>query len=275
MEHIDELAGQNFSRLKNVEWTERLGELVVPTFREMASNWPDGTIAFEHDSTSIHDPEREIDTGLFRRHGKEQTPHGGYHDNKVLFHYRRGLIDRLKHENPAFYRRYVEWLNCLSHIHELGLAATFSTLVEFAKRGLLDPAYLEYCDPTKPGPGAYSITRVIGYLDPRVGDEGILARAHYDKSCISLALYEDAPGLEFEAADGTYIPMHSLPRQPVVFTGLKLQEATSGRFSAVHHRVRAVDGWKEKQQQDGLSRISIVFFLHPDNRVVLRTRGHR
>ena len=109
-----------------------------------------------------------------------------------------------------------------------------------------------------------SILRLIHYppVPADVPAGAVRAAAHEDINLLTLLVESTTGGLELQARDGAWIPVHSLAGQIVLDAGDMLQRATNGMIPATTHRVVNPSG-------PNVTRYSLPFFTHPRPEVVL------
>ena len=109
-----------------------------------------------------------------------------------------------------------------------------------------------------------SILRLIHYppVPADVPAGAVRAAAHEDINLLTLLVESTTGGLELQARDGAWIPVHSLAGQIVLDAGDMLQRATNGMIPATTHRVVNPSG-------PNVTRYSLPFFTPPRPEVVL------
>ena len=117
--------------------------------------------------------------------------------------------------------------------------------------------------------GNYHLFRPIHY-PPITGDEpvgAIRAAAHTDIDMLTLLFPSSAKGLQLLTKDNQWLDVPTDEDWLVINTGDMLAECSGGYYPATLHRVV-----KPKGEAAGQSRLSMPYFLHADDAVVLSER---
>lgn len=105
------------------------------------------------------------------------------------------------------------------------------------------------------------VLRILIYQEVHPDMDGVIAQDHNDRNGLTLALYENAEGLEyFDEEKQSWIPVSSTPDSALAFPGLKMAEVTNDVIQPLRHRVMA-----RSEAEDGVIRVSVVMFTHPYN----------
>lgn len=132
-------------------------------------------------------------------------------------------------------------------------ALALTSLLTGVRIALLDSLTKQIEGSSGEAPEGFHILRFLHYLgDKPLGKE--IGRPHIDRSLATLLLYEDAPGLELLARDGSWHPRAIGQNEIIVIPGLELQRRSRCGTVATCHRVVA----KEHAAPD---RFSAVCFL--------------
>jgi len=89
---------------------------------------------------------------------------------------------------------------------------------------------------------------------------------HSDYGTLTLLYQDQYPGLQVKSPSGDWISAAPIPGTILVNIGDLLELWTGGAFPATRHRVII----PEEERLKSVPRQSIVFFLHPDNEIVVR-----
>ena len=110
-----------------------------------------------------------------------------------------------------------------------------------------------------------SVLRLLHY-PPIKSDPGNAVRSapHEDINLVTLLTGADSPGLEILTVSGEWIPINAGHNELVINAGDMLQWFTNGLIRSTTHRV--VNPPREKWYEP---RISMPFFMHPDNKTDL------
>lgn len=116
---------------------------------------------------------------------------------------------------------------------------------------------------------AASLLRILHY-PPLSGAEpagSVRAAAHEDINFITLLPVSDQPGLQVRTRDGDWLDLEGRSGDLIINTGDMLQELSGGYFPSTTHRVV-----NPSDDSANVSRISIPYFLHPDENTRLSPR---
>merc|ERR1711892_1594899 len=89
---------------------------------------------------------------------------------------------------------------------------------------------------------------------------------HSDYGTFTLLFQDEYPGLEVKLTSGGWVSADPFPGTILVNIGDLLEMWTGGRYPATRHRVII----PEEEIKKSAPRQSIVFFVHPDNQVVVK-----
>jgi len=89
---------------------------------------------------------------------------------------------------------------------------------------------------------------------------------HSDYGTFTLLFQDEYPGLEVKLTSGGWVSADPIPGTILVNIGDLLEMWTGGRYPATRHRVII----PEEEIKKSAPRQSIVFFVHPDNQVVVK-----
>jgi isopenicillin N synthase-like dioxygenase len=111
-----------------------------------------------------------------------------------------------------------------------------------------------------------TLLRVLHYppMTSDVSDEVTWAAAHEDINLLTILPASDAPGLQVQKMDGSWVPVIADKNQVIINTGDMLQEASNHYFPSTSHRVITPAGTDHSN-----GRMSLPLFLHPRSEVVL------
>jgi len=96
-------------------------------------------------------------------------------------------------------------------------------------------------------------------------DGHVRCSEHSDYGTLTLLFQDQYPGLQVKSPSGDWISAKPIPGTILVNIGDLLELWTGGKFPATRHRVII----PEEERLKSVPRQSIVFFLHPDNEVVV------
>lgn len=99
-----------------------------------------------------------------------------------------------------------------------------------------------------------------------VPENVIRCGAHTDYGCITLLHQDSIGGLQIRSLDGKWVDVEPIPGTILINAGDMLQIWTANRIKATEHRVIV----PEEEMRQRASRFSVVFFVNPDNDVVVR-----
>ncbi|OXA63627.1 UPF0676 protein C1494.01 [Folsomia candida] len=89
---------------------------------------------------------------------------------------------------------------------------------------------------------------------------------HSDYGTLTLLFQDAIGGLEVKAVNGEWVSADPIPKTVLVNTGDLLEFWSGGVFPATHHRVLI----PEQELRQKTARQSIVYFVHPDDKVVIQ-----
>eukprot|EP00092_Neocalanus_flemingeri_P012301 GFUD01013259.1.p1 GENE.GFUD01013259.1~~GFUD01013259.1.p1 ORF type:complete len:314 (+),score=82.24 GFUD01013259.1:50-991(+) len=90
---------------------------------------------------------------------------------------------------------------------------------------------------------------------------------HTDYGTFTILFQDQYPGLEVKSTSGSWVSADPIPGTILVNIGDLLEMWTGGRYPATKHRVII----PEEEIKKSAPRQSIVFFVHPDNQVVVKS----
>jgi hypothetical protein len=174
--------------------------------------------------------------------------HGWDEKQRWTLHYQPELRTNVL-QNPECAERYERFLSLAEQLNSTALHIG----LEFART-------LDECRTTsgladRVMNGGLALTRFLHYLP---GSANHAARAHRDRSGITVHWWESSPGLVFyRSTQDWYDAPHGV--SPIVFAGKKLWMTTKGKTPALVHGVRDM---REMSAQAQSHRYSIVSFVH-------------
>jgi isopenicillin N synthase-like dioxygenase len=109
-----------------------------------------------------------------------------------------------------------------------------------------------------------SILRLLHYppIPKEASCKSVRAAAHEDINLITFLCPSTSSGLEILTPEGEWLPIASDPSEIIVDSGDMMQNITNNYFKSTTHRVVNSDLSHER-------RMSVPFFVHPDNEVDL------
>ncbi|KAB7494443.1 hypothetical protein Anas_12670 [Armadillidium nasatum] len=143
-----------------------------------------------------------------------------------------------------------KFLRCL----EIGLNLPFGTLQDMHAKIYSD--------------SNMSTLRLIHYppIPFEIPENCVRCGEHTDYGTITILFQDNMGGLEVKNRNNEWVQAHPVPGALLVNVGDMLQKFTSGRLRATPHRVLI----PEEERRKRCPRKSVVFFLVPDNDVILK-----
>ncbi|KAI0233569.1 Proline hydroxylase buaE [Lamellibrachia satsuma] len=136
--------------------------------------------------------------------------------------------------------------------------------------GLDNPAYFNELH-QKPGTNNSTVLRCLFYPplqhDAYIKPNQIRCGEHSDYGSITLVFQDDAGGLELRTRDGEFVPATPMADTVLVNIGDLMQRWTSDKLTSTQHRVVI----PETQLSRGRARMSVVYFMHPDDDCVIQS----
>lgn len=136
---------------------------------------------------------------------------GSNEDRKSFCHFRDGFPDQLKRDGVEITQQLDEFLQAAEAIHEAACRTLYGSMTELDDRypGLVGMHFPEHGERD-------FYTRFLVYHP--TGD-GQLARAHYDKGSMTLAMAESHPGLRIGTQEDTLVPVEHREGEAKTFIG--------------------------------------------------------
>lgn len=198
---------------------------------------------------------KETQDGYFSFQNAESAKGEALQDFKEYFHYYPSgrCPEALQHSLKTYYQAAHEFAATLLSWVE---SHTPAEVAKGYRQPL--PAMIENSDVT--------LLRILHYppMDASPDKEMTWAAAHEDINLLTILPASDAPGLQVQAKDGSWLPVKSNQAQVIINTGDMLQEASNFYFPSTSHRVVTPAGIDHSG-----GRMSLPLFLHPRPDVVL------
>lgn len=201
----------------------------------------------------------DTNAGYFSKEIAESAKGETLKDIKEMYHF---------YPNSNYYPDYTKQSTCELRKQMLALG---EVMLEGIQQYSPEEVRAKYSRPLKDmiKVGNYHLFRLLHY-PPFEGNEpagAVRAAAHTDINIITLLFPSSAKGLELKLKTGEWEPVPTNKDWMVINIGDMLDECSGGYFPATLHRVVNPEGEAIKE-----SRLSMPFFLHADDDVVLSER---
>ncbi|KAL7645595.1 UNVERIFIED_CONTAM: hypothetical protein RMT77_003981 [Armadillidium vulgare] len=143
-----------------------------------------------------------------------------------------------------------KFLRCL----EIGLDLPFGTLLDI---------HTNFCSDSN-----MSTLRLMHYppIPFEIPENSARCFEHTDNGTVTVLFQDNMGGLEVKTRNNEWVQAHPVPGALFINIGDMLQKFTSGRLRATLHRVLI----PEEERRKRCPRKSVIFFLIPDNDVILK-----
>lgn len=245
------LTDDGISMIPSIPGSDLIGVQLVSQFLNMIEARPQGAVSYAREGEDEHD------LGLITRSGETVRDGDGTYDKKTFWHYTPGMEDTFREQNGLFFRR---WHTFFADCAQLFAACERVVSDATAELDDIMPGYQLHHHFTGDRTRELHTLRFLAYQSCR-SDGGELARAHYDRSGLTLALHESAPGLQYQDCAGIWSPTGSTRDETLIFPGRKLEQMTDRKVPALFHRV--MPHKDQRPVRPGIIRVAVVFFAHP------------